>query len=279
MRKPCWWLAGGNEEFICGRMSASSTLAAGHRREIGLYEAASASFLPGFSKGIMVDFFHMAGMLQLAKEELNIFVRKDKPFAPKFLRCKIEMLSGPRALDALALFMAFLTLSMVKIGGDSRLPFLTILIVFRILLSVLCMRTLPNILLNWVARIKGSMNFLLSNFMALFGGGFGLPLKDLMMRQRGAMLRLTSKFSMVSLQIDLFSLCMAWEILLLEFWISTERGSLARSSSRFFINSLTVLDKCGVNVFLRPLGIVVEAAWAMMLRKIISALGHGRLAA
>ena len=55
----------------------------------------------GFSKGIMIDFFQMSGIVLVLMEMLKIMVKKAMPLGPRCFRCKLDILSGPAALEAL----------------------------------------------------------------------------------------------------------------------------------------------------------------------------------
>ncbi len=52
-------------------------------------------------RGIITDFFQMSGMMLVLIEMLKILVRKAMPFGPRCFRCKLDILSGPAALEAL----------------------------------------------------------------------------------------------------------------------------------------------------------------------------------
>ena len=59
----------------CGRMSRSSTLTAGQRRDMGRYEELLEGGLPGLGRVIMVADFQMEGMSALRIERLKRCVR------------------------------------------------------------------------------------------------------------------------------------------------------------------------------------------------------------
>ena len=72
--------------MIAGRISASRTLTAGQRREIGRYEVAWIGSLPGLGIGTMVEVFQMEGMEFCRSEALKIDVRYWMPTGPRCLR-------------------------------------------------------------------------------------------------------------------------------------------------------------------------------------------------
>ena len=86
---------------------------AGHKSETGLYDDDSSAGLPGFKRGIMVDIFHISGILQVVSDKLKIEVRYSRPKLPKCFRWIVAILSGPNALDALAVLIASLVFSTV----------------------------------------------------------------------------------------------------------------------------------------------------------------------
>ena len=53
-----------------------------------------------------MDFFQMSGIVLVDIERLNILVRYEIPFGPKCFRCRLDILSGPAALEALDALMA-----------------------------------------------------------------------------------------------------------------------------------------------------------------------------
>ena len=79
---------------------------AGQRRETGLYDFASLGSFLGFSSGIILEVFQISGIEHCWRDELKSLDRYFSPFSPKCLRCKVEILSGPRALDALLFLIA-----------------------------------------------------------------------------------------------------------------------------------------------------------------------------
>ena len=54
----------------------------------------------------MTEVFQMSGMMLEASDRLNILVRYSNPLGPRCLRCRLEILSGPAALDALQALIA-----------------------------------------------------------------------------------------------------------------------------------------------------------------------------
>lgn len=54
----------------------------------------------------MVEVFHMAGMELVEMDRLKMLVRYSMPVGPRCLRCRVEIWSGPIALEGLAFFIA-----------------------------------------------------------------------------------------------------------------------------------------------------------------------------
>ena len=94
-----------------GNSIRSKILIAGHRSETGLYEVDSCAGFPGFSNGMIVERFHISGMVQVCRDKLKIVVRYFIPKGPMCFRCIVAILSGPCALDALAFFIASYVIS------------------------------------------------------------------------------------------------------------------------------------------------------------------------
>ena len=55
----------------------------------------------------------MEGMVLVFREMLNMSIRYCMPFGPRCFRWSVDILSGPRALEALAVFIASLVFSTV----------------------------------------------------------------------------------------------------------------------------------------------------------------------
>ena len=55
----------------------------------------------GFRRGIIMEFFQMSGIMLVDTDRLKILVRYEIPFGPRCFRCRLEMLYGPAALEAL----------------------------------------------------------------------------------------------------------------------------------------------------------------------------------
>ena len=87
-RNPSWWSAGCRRLFSDGRISVSSTLAAGQRSEIGRKDLPCDESLPGFGNGMMVDIFQMDGRRLLLMESLCSAEKKFKAKGPRCLRWK-----------------------------------------------------------------------------------------------------------------------------------------------------------------------------------------------
>ena len=68
--KPCWLSANVRWSWRYGRISRSSTLAAGLRREMGRYEELSSEGLPGLGMEDTVADFQTAGMSAPATDRL-----------------------------------------------------------------------------------------------------------------------------------------------------------------------------------------------------------------
>ena len=84
--------------FSDGRISVSSTLAAGQRSELGRKDLPCDESLPGFGNGMMVDIFQMDGRRLLVMESLYSAARKFKTKGPRCLRWKMVRPSGQNAL-------------------------------------------------------------------------------------------------------------------------------------------------------------------------------------
>ena len=97
-----------------GRKRRSRTLAAGHKREIGLYDVPWSEGLPGFGIGITSAVFQIAGMTASLTERLNKLVRNSIPLSPRCLRWREVKPSGPIAVKLLACLMASRVCSVVN---------------------------------------------------------------------------------------------------------------------------------------------------------------------
>ena len=74
-RKPCWCSAGWKAAVREGRMSRSSILTAGARREIGRYETPLSADFPGFNTGMILAVFQIAGTSAFATDKLKVSVK------------------------------------------------------------------------------------------------------------------------------------------------------------------------------------------------------------
>ena len=128
---------------------------AGQRRETGQYEVDSSAGFLGFSRGIIVDIFQIAGIVLVAVEILKRSVRYCNPLSPKYLRCRVEILSGPRALEGLAFYIAAFVSSRVNCWAPSSDFFLKVLVVFLAVLELLCLITDEYCLLNSLEILFG----------------------------------------------------------------------------------------------------------------------------
>ena len=61
--KPCWWVGRIILVVMCGRMIFSRVFAMGESRAIGLYEEGREGFLLGLAMGLILEFFHIWGMV------------------------------------------------------------------------------------------------------------------------------------------------------------------------------------------------------------------------
>ena len=95
-----------------GNSIHSKIFIAGHRSETGLYEVDSCAGFPGFSSGMIVERFHISGIVQVCRDRLKIAVRYFIPKGPMCFRCIVAILSGPSAFDALAFFIASYVISL-----------------------------------------------------------------------------------------------------------------------------------------------------------------------
>uniref|UniRef100_A0A8D8QTQ4 Uncharacterized protein n=1 Tax=Cacopsylla melanoneura TaxID=428564 RepID=A0A8D8QTQ4_9HEMI len=89
-----------------GNSVASIILTTGERSEIGRYDFESWGSLPGFNRGMMRAIFQIFGMISVDNDRLNIFVMYSMPFGPRCLSIRVDIPSGPIALDALAFLIA-----------------------------------------------------------------------------------------------------------------------------------------------------------------------------
>ena len=107
-RKPCWKSGIGRSLVSDGRISCSSVLIAGERSDTGLYDLDSQASFPGFRSGTITDFFQMSGILHCTRVKLKILVRYSVALLPRCLRWRLDIPSGPMALDDLAFLIASL---------------------------------------------------------------------------------------------------------------------------------------------------------------------------
>ena len=114
----------------------------------------------------MMEVFHIAGMVLVEVERLNRSVRYLIPAGPRFLRWREDSPSGPRALDALAFFIASVVWSVVKEVRLVSLSFLSVLVSFLFDLVLLCSLTEENCLLNLSAMFFGAEEYFPLNFIA-----------------------------------------------------------------------------------------------------------------
>ena len=84
---------------------------AGHSNDTGRYEVESSAGLPGFSSGMIVDVFHIAGIELVWIDRLKIFVKYFIPEGPRYFKCRLDILSGSSALDVFAFLIASSTCS------------------------------------------------------------------------------------------------------------------------------------------------------------------------
>ena len=127
------------ESVRVGRIRRSIILIAGQSRDTGLYELDSCGSFLGFKRGIITEVFQMSGIILEATERLNIFVRYSTPFGPRCFKCRLEMLSGPAALEALQVLIASAVCLGVKEMGFSRLFFLIFFVIFLDVLELSCL--------------------------------------------------------------------------------------------------------------------------------------------
>ena len=73
---------------------------------MGLYVVSLSISLLGFEMGIMLDNFHMCGIMLLLRAVLNMLVRNASPRGPMCFRCLMFNLSGPCELLFLLCFIA-----------------------------------------------------------------------------------------------------------------------------------------------------------------------------
>ena len=110
--------------------------------------------------------FQMAGMVLVDRDRLNRLVRNSIPLGPRSLRWRVEIISGPRALEGLH----FLIASSVCVGVNClallSLCFFSCLVVFLAVFAPLCWITDENCLLNPLAILFGSFMYLLLNLIA-----------------------------------------------------------------------------------------------------------------
>ena len=104
--KPYWKTGTSRFSVSVGKRSLSKIFIAGQRIETGLYESEMLAGLPGLSNGIITEFFQISGIVLVLTEMLKILVRKAMPFGPRCLRCRLVILSGPAALEALHCLIA-----------------------------------------------------------------------------------------------------------------------------------------------------------------------------
>ena len=90
------------------------------------------SLYQGFGSGMMVDNFQIDGSCAVFIERLYMCVRYLAPSCPICLRCKFEIRSGPRALDALHCFMALIVSSVVNWSSSVNLFFFKLLVIFLV---------------------------------------------------------------------------------------------------------------------------------------------------
>ena len=74
-----------------------------------LFDFESSGFFPGFSRGIIVACFQMAGILADKIDELKILQRKSIPKGPRCFKWRIVLLSAPVSVEFLLFFIASLT--------------------------------------------------------------------------------------------------------------------------------------------------------------------------
>ena len=91
-------------------MHFSSIFMAGQRRDIGLYDELSFAGLPGFSKGMIMELFQIAGIWLFFSDRLNVSVKSCIALGPRCFRWIIEIPSGPVALEIFAFFDGFCNL-------------------------------------------------------------------------------------------------------------------------------------------------------------------------
>ena len=75
LRKPCWKTGISRDSVSVGRIRRSRIFIAGQSKETGLKEFESFGDLLGLSRGIMIEVFHMSGIMPVLMDRLNILVR------------------------------------------------------------------------------------------------------------------------------------------------------------------------------------------------------------
>lgn len=155
----------------------------GQSSEIGLYDVPCEIALFGLRMGMMVDCFHMLGMTQVVSEMLKSLLINVWAPGPRCLRCVVVMLSGPGAVEFLALLMAFATCCGVQVLALRRSIFLMCRLCWRSCLVLVILNTLVYCLLNWLAIDLLVVWTELLKDMEVFGGLDLLPLSALMVFQ------------------------------------------------------------------------------------------------
>ena len=135
---PCCCWTKGSEGDISLSISFSKSLETVDKREIGLYEEGCFGSLFGLSIGMMMACFQKGGIVLCVHAWLSISVNVWMAVWPRCLRCKLEILSGPSALEFLRDFIATDMPCVEKEGGArvSIFCFLRFLMIFLLFLWV-----------------------------------------------------------------------------------------------------------------------------------------------
>ena len=243
--KPCWMSGIGRDSVREGRMSRSRIFMAGQRRETGRYEVDSSAGLFGFSRGIIIDVFQMAGMELVLIERLKIVVRYRRPWSPRCFRCSVEILSGPMALDALAFFMASLVAEKEKSWWSLQLLRLISFVRDLAVLLLLCLITEEYWMLKDEAMSFGLEIYLPLNLIDWFSLAWALPFRCLISLKSLLESFFLSIFSTVFLHFSF--LCWSISVLISLF----KMGMLGEVGSLFLRVSLSLIllaVDCGISL-------------------------------
>ena len=103
---PCCCCIDGSEGDISLSISFSKSFESVDKREIGLYKEGCFGYLFGLSIGIMLACFQNGGIILCVHARFRMLVNVWMAVGPRCLRCKLEILSGPSALEFLRVFIA-----------------------------------------------------------------------------------------------------------------------------------------------------------------------------